>query len=191
MNDISSDFKPEDNLKDKDVVLDILKYEATPAAIQVFAKRSSELTDYSYWFLLGTLWVSYSGWSDLNLWKRLLRSPRNRRQTSLMKPSEINRLSKLSATLTVYRAHRIGETDWISYTLDAEIAERFALERDVDQIAEYKIKKKDVVALFMRRGEQEVILLDKKMAKFIGNHSLINIGTRSDNYAAQTNNQRH
>ncbi|MEC2555116.1 hypothetical protein P9W85_28065, partial [Bacillus tropicus] len=69
--------------------------------------------------------------------------------------------------ITVYRAHRINEKDWIAYTLDPLIAARFANEREVNTIAEYKVKKRDVFALFLRRGEQEVIVLDKKNIQFV------------------------
>ena len=91
--DISPDFRP--NMRDARIIKGILKHEATPRAIERFARDANDLTDYAYWFTLGTLWVSYTGWSDLALWKRLFSSKRRNRETSLMKPSELDVLRAL------------------------------------------------------------------------------------------------
>jgi hypothetical protein len=63
--------------------------------------------------------------------------------------------------MTAYRAHRPGETDWISYTTTAQIAARFAVERAVFEVAEYGVPKSEILALFLRRGECELLVLDK------------------------------
>lgn len=165
MNDISPNFKP--NVLDAQIAAELLKHEGTPRAITRFAELHEHLTDYAYWFLLGTQWVSYSGWSDLNLWKRLFRSCRPKRASSIMKPSELIEFNKLPKWITAYRAHRLGETDWISYTLGREIAERFARERGVSEIVAYELQKKDCIALFLRRDEQEIIMLDPAKARRI------------------------
>lgn len=171
LKDVSPDFKY--NAYDREVGEGILLREATPGAIVYFANVCHRLSDYAYWFFLSTLWVSYSGQSDLRLWRRLFKSPRSRRKTSLMKPSEVEAYDGLDEEFTVYRAHRKGEADWISYTLCREIAIRFARERDVNEIAEYRLKKKDVIALFLRRSEQEVIMLRPRKAEEIGVISLL------------------
>ncbi|GBF34124.1 prophage Lp2 protein 22 [Desulfocucumis palustris] len=67
----------------------------------------------------------------------------------------------------VYRAHRYEEKDWISYTLDQAIATRFARERKVNEISLYRLRRRDVIALFLRRGEQEIIMLQTERAKLI------------------------
>lgn len=159
MNDISPDFRP--NKKDAALGKALLQYEATPEAIKFFDRNAYKFTDYGYWFFLSTLWVSYTGWSDLETWKRLFSSDRPRRQTSIMKPSELARLNTLQDPLIVYRAHRPDETDWIAYTLVPEKAAEFAVKRGVQEIKRYTVAKGDVLALFLRRGEFEVIVLDK------------------------------
>ena len=161
--DISANFQP--NATDAVIAKGLLAYEGTPLAILYFAKHCDALSDYGYWFLLGSLWVSYSGWSDLTLWRHLFQSARPKRNTSLMKPSEWTAFKRLPEKITAYRAHRQGETDWISYTLDKTIAERFARERGVSHIVEYQIRKKDVLALFLRREEQEILMLTPRFAK--------------------------
>jgi hypothetical protein len=168
--DISPDFVW--NPVDAAIATRLLDFEGTPRAIQYFAEVCDSLTDYSYWFLLGTLWVSYSGWSDLRLWKRLFKSTRPRRETSLMKPSELRVFKALPETVTAYRAHRNNETDWISYTLDRGVAKRFARERGVTEFVEYRLAKADVLALFLRRGEQELIMLNPTKAVRIAVHQV-------------------
>ena len=161
--DISANFQP--NATDATVAKGLLAYEGTPLAILYFAKHCDALSDYAYWFLLGSLWVSYSGWSDLALWRHLLQSDRPKRTTSLMKPSEWESFKRLPEKITAYRAHRQGETDWISYTLDKTVAERFVQSRDSGHIVEYELRKKDVHALFLRREEQEILMLTPRLAK--------------------------
>ena len=145
----------------------IIGREATPEAICFFVDHCDRLTNYEYWFFLSTLWVSYTGWSDLNLWKRLFSSNRSKRKDCIMKPSEVQAYERLPYFVTIYRAHRPNETDWIAYTLDENIAKRFAQERGVKHFSKYKVKKNDILALFLRRGEQEVIVLDKSKVQFI------------------------
>lgn len=161
-NDISPNFKY--NAIDAAIGTQLLRFEATPLAVQYFASVCDRLTHYAYWFYLSTIWVSYSGWSDLRLWKHLFRSSRPKRATSIMKPSEFEEFKKLPNQIIAYRAHRPHETDWISYTLDLEIARRFARERGVSEVVQYRLRKKDVIALFLRRGEQELIMLEPSKA---------------------------
>lgn len=158
--DIYSGFKQ--NYYDSTVGKGILKRDGTPEAIRYFSEVCNGLTDYGYWFFLSTLWVSYTGYSDLNVWKQLFSSTRPKRKQCIMKPSELLAYKRLPHIVTVYRAHRLAETDWIAYTLNIEIAKRFARERDVNQITEYTVKKRDIFALFLRRGEDEILVLDKE-----------------------------
>ncbi|RDY70363.1 hypothetical protein DXT76_13590 [Halobacillus trueperi] len=139
----------------------LVEREATPQAVLYFDEMKEGLHDYDYWFFLSTIWVSYSGWSDLNLWKKLFSSNRPNKKTSIMKPSELKAFRKMPNMILAYRAHRPNETDWISYTLEKQTAERFARERGVTSIHRYLIKKSDVCALFLRRGEDEILVIDK------------------------------
>ncbi|MCQ4363164.1 hypothetical protein KQR54_18870 [Mycobacterium gordonae] len=166
MQDISPDWKGCTSAEYQ-VLNEILKYEATPYAIVLFAELQHKLGDYWYWFTLSTLWVSYSGYSDLGLWRKLFRSGRSRRKTSLMKPSELVAFDRLPANITAYRAHRPHETDWISYTLDKELAERWMRQRS-GYVMKYSLKKENCLALFLRRGESEILMLDATNAKITG-----------------------
>lgn len=146
----------------------LLRHEGTPEAIREFCRCRNQLGDYMYWFLLGTLWVSYTGFSDLALWKKLFAAPRPNRAACLMKPSELRALQLLPERFVVYRAHRPNETDWIAYTLDRDIAaSRFASKRGVSSIHAYEVAREDVLALFLRREEQEVLVLDRSRVKLL------------------------
>lgn len=160
--DISTDFRP--NHRDSVIIGRIMKHEATPLAIKAFVAEHTKLSDYGYWFTLSTLWVSYTGWSDLQTWKWLFSSRRPGRDTSIMKPSELATWQKLPDKLTLLRVHRSGEEDWISYTVDLEAAKRFASRRNANAVHVYKVDRRHAMCLFTRRGEWEVIVLDRRHA---------------------------
>lgn len=165
MSDISPDWNGSTE-KERAAIEEILKLEGTPDAILAFNRYKKIFDNYWYWFILSTLWVSYSGWSDLQLWKRLFNSSRAKRNTSIMKPSEWEAFKALPTVLMVYRAHRPNETDWISYTLSSDLAERWVAQRG-GYLAVYQIRKRDCIALFLRRGEQELLMLEPKKARRI------------------------
>ncbi len=163
--DISQDFRW--NKRDAQIGRKLLEHEGTPEAIKLFARYAWQLSDYAYWFFLSTLWVSYTGWSDLSEWKRLFASGRPNRETSIMKPSELMEFRRLRDPLTLYRAHRPDEQDWISYTIFAKEAGRFALRRGGSVVKEYRGSKADAICLFLRRDEFEVLVLDKSKVEFV------------------------
>lgn len=155
---ISRDFHP--SRLDQETIAEITRHEGRHGAIRAFSNRCHLLSDYAYWFVLGTLWVSYTDFSNINLWRRLFQSKRPNRGTSLMKPSELTAFHALPDEFIAYRAHRPGETDWLSYTLDKLTAARFARERGIHSVHAYLIQRCDVLSLFLRRGEQEILCLD-------------------------------
>ena len=141
----------------------ILALEGTPRAAIYFSHKAHLLSDHLYWFLLGTLWVSYSGFIDLSLWRRLMSSPRPQRATSIMKPDELRTFEALPDSIPCWRAHRSDEREWIAYTLDRAVAERLAMTRG-GPIRRYLVPKPWCLALFLRRGEAELIMLNQSLA---------------------------
>lgn len=138
--DISPRFRW--NAYDATVAQEMIRLEQTPEAVRRFAELCAGLSDYGYWFQLSTLWVSYTGWSDLALWRQLFGSERPGRRQCIMKPSELEALERLPNMLTVYRAHRPGETDWLSFTLSLDKAQMFAHKRGVKEVGRYRLYKK-------------------------------------------------
>lgn len=171
--DISPAFRP--NFEDSVILRGVLQHEATPQAILYFAEHCHRLTDYAYWFGLGTLWVSYTGFSELSLWRRLFSSNRPGRDECLMKPSELKALRSLPYKIRVGRAVRNGETDCLSYTLDPEAAKRFAANRDCKVIDVYEVQRRNVLALFLRRGESEVLVLDRDRLRLVSSVPVVRV----------------
>ncbi|MGM0337675.1 hypothetical protein [Enterococcus sp. AZ007] len=164
MKNISTAFK----FNESDAKL-ISQFLVTKANQQMdcFLSVEAQLTDYAYWYLLTTMWINESTIYPISAWKKLFFAKRANRLVSIMKPNELTLFKKLSNKLILYRAHSKNETDWISYTLDLETAVKFAKMKNVDEVVEYKIKKHDCYALFLRREESEILCLNKDLAKKI------------------------
>ena len=47
--------------------------------------------------------------------------------------------------------------------------------RGVSDVHEYRIKRSDILALFLRRGEYEVLCLDRRKARFVNFVSIKNM----------------
>ncbi len=73
-----------------------------------------------------------------------------------MKPSELAALDDLPDIVTAYRAGDAG----LSYTLSLAIAEVFASRKNCG-ISRYSVRKDQIIALILRRGEAEVVVLDE------------------------------
>lgn len=168
------------NLADAAVAKQLVEREETPEAITYFAEHCGSLSDYGYWFMLGTLWVSYTGFSDIELWKKLFSAERRHRDACIMKPSELRAFEALPYHVKAYRAHRPGEKDYIAYTLDLEKAKMFATQRGTHWVKEYKIRKRDILAYFTRRGESEILVLDKNKPELTGKHYVSGYYTGND-----------
>ena len=133
-------------------------------AIRYFTTHCGNLTNYGYWFLLSTLWV-WAGDvnSNLDLWRNLFSSDRPDKKISLMKPDELREFKGLPNKVTVYRAMIPNKCDGISYTTSVETAFRFARRHISQFILTGRIKKHDIAALFTRRGENEILILNRKL----------------------------
>lgn len=158
--DISPSFRW--NSADAQVARRLVDKEGSPEAFIYFMEAAPSLTDYAYWYFLGTLWVNYSGWTELQDWARMFSSTRPGKNKGLMKPYELAKFKRLPGMVTAYRAHREDEKLWLSYTLRKERAAMFAIQRGVPDFIEYRVPRAAVVALFLRRGEAEIIVLDHR-----------------------------
>ena len=161
--DISPLFRP--NSYDAQIGSRLAALDSSPEAIRFFAAHCRMLTDYAYWFYLGVCWVQYTGWSELALWKALFSADRPHREACLMKPKELRHFKALPKDVHCYRVHRPEEQDWISYTLDFDTAKKFAKMRGVSRIHEYRIPRKRLACLFLRRHEYEVLCIEPRHAR--------------------------
>lgn len=161
--DISKKFIP--NAYDSDVAEAIIDLGETPEAMDYFMRRSYFLSDYAYWFILSTLWIGCSQFAGTETWRMLFTARRRYKKRSIMKSSELKEYNDLKWFLTVYRATAPSETDWINYTLDPEVAIRFAKAKGIKRVEVYSACKRDVIALFQRREEAEIIIPDRQKAE--------------------------
>ena len=160
--DISQDF--EYSYENAKLIKRILKQSEVGDGVRVFSECARKLNNYSYWFILGELWINEVDGLDVSLWKMLFSSDRINKKTSLMKPSELRRFNRMPDEIIIYRAKRKGEEDWIAYTVDFEYASRVAALRGVDVVHEYVVKKEDVTAVFLR-NKMNVLVLDNRKPK--------------------------
>lgn len=163
--DISPRFRPNEN--DSNFARALSYFERNGYPICFFNTHKSHLTDYSYWFFLGTIWIAHSEQAPTALWQELFSSQRPHRSACLMKPTELKYFRELPKEVSCYRAHSPAGDGFIAYTLDLDTVRKFASIKGIDTITEYLIPKKHLLALFLRRGEYEVLCLDKDKARFV------------------------
>lgn len=134
-----------------------------PYRLQAFLDVSDEMSNDDYWSILGDIWTDTENqWQNIDDWQMLLESDRPNREL-IMTEDERSQLEKLPEVITIYRGYQRGKNDnGLSWTTDRSkadwFARRLAREDDDPAVAERQINKKDVVAFFSRRGENEIVL---------------------------------
>jgi hypothetical protein len=171
--DISTAFKS--NEGDRKIASTFLLYHTPKEQIAYFKEKSSAMSDSFYWFCLSTLWVDDPNGADIATWKQMFSVRRSNKEISLMKPSELKALKSLPNKITVYRAQKSDELDWISYTTSLKVLLQFARINRSTRIIRGTVKKRDITALFTRRDESEVLILDKKVIRNIENINVTDI----------------
>jgi hypothetical protein len=132
-----------------------------PRAFVAFRAFSDKIQDdATYWNVLGTLWKDAGTVHQQSLWLPFFRSNRRSRQ-KIMKSSERKAFAQLPETITAYRAINDESeiSSAISWTLSPEIAQRIFSHNGKRQVIKRQFKKKQVLAYFSRRHEQEIIVL--------------------------------
>ena len=128
----------------------------------VLTTYEDEIDDNTYWSLASDVWIdTENAWQNIGSWTELFGSDRAS-QHSLMSEEELELFASLPDTLTIYRGCRkdINE-EGLSWTLDEQRAHWFAerFSNDDGIVLTRTVSKKEVIAVFTRRGEQEVIVL--------------------------------
>lgn len=128
----------------------------------VLVTYDDDIDDNTFWSLVSDVWIdTENAWQNIGSWSEIFASDRAS-QHSLMNEDELQLFHSLPDTLTIYRGCRrdINE-DGLAWTLDEQRAHWFAerFSNDDGVVLTRTVSKKDVVALFTRRGEQEVIVL--------------------------------
>jgi hypothetical protein len=155
VNNVSSDFKW--CAKDYKVAKGLLRHENTRAAFDYFWARQDKLTDYGYWYMLGTLWVLNPLDIHIDDWRDLFTNPRRKLiRSSLMKPDELQAWRALPDTVQCWRAVSGREYRPMSFTTSRGVADLMA-RVDLRIVEQFEIPKKEVTAYFLRCGEFEIL----------------------------------
>lgn len=129
-----------------------------------FAKESLSLTDFS--MLLGKFWTEEENPNgDVNVPVSLsARWFKSADKQALMYDDEHKTYKDLPETFTVYRGVTPGRNpDGMSWTRDLSKADWFSRRFGDGYVLEGIANKKDVLAFFSRRGEEEVVIEAKKV----------------------------
>lgn len=131
-------------------------------ALHFVLNTFDEITDDEYWSLVSDVWIdTENAWQNVGSWTELFGSDRAS-QHSLMNEEELKLFASLDDTLTIYRGCRkdVNE-EGLSWTLDRSRAQWFADRHGHDDrtLLTREISKSEVIAVFTRRGEEEVIVL--------------------------------
>lgn len=135
-----------------------------PYRLQAFIQIAPQLSDTKYWSILSGIWTDTENqWQNLEQWTELLSANRSSRHY-LMDESEVQLLNSLPEFVKIYRGCVKGlNEDGLSWTLDKAKAEFFANRFSKEGIIlEREIPKSEIIAVFLGRGESEVICEVKK-----------------------------
>jgi len=147
----------------------ILGLHERPYRMQAFKSLQNEMTDAEFWSDVSWLWTdSENIWQHIADWRRVWRSKRPGRDT-VMDDDERAKLESLPDVIEVFR----GTYVWphmdrgLSWTLDRDKAVWFAYRYKPEHYSPWvvsgKIRKKNVIAYFDGRSEQEIVLLPERL----------------------------
>jgi hypothetical protein len=139
-----------------------------PHRIHAFQTIMRHFTNAEYWRIFGEVWTDTENlWQNKADFKRLLNSKRPNRE-AMMTEEEIEYMDKLPHEFTVYRGCRKNlNENGMSWTLDYDKAQWFMnrLNRFGDgKILEATIPKHEIYAVFLGRGETEVVWYKRRNA---------------------------
>ena len=129
-------------------------------AKDIFFKKAKLLSNPHYWEILRTVWVAAGRTDNANEFMPFFRSSRPCKGW-FMTPEDSQTLEEMDWPIPVYRAYDEEPDPGISWTTDKEWCEDYA------RVAGRKIKQRtversQVFAYISRRGESEIIILDRE-----------------------------
>lgn len=146
----------------------VFAYTERPYRVPVFDSLAAYLTDEDYWRMLAQLWIDQENPEDFaDEWRGRFNADRPGRE-NMMTPDEQIALSMLPEPVTLYRAgiiYRVGIDGRVqaglSWSTSRETVEWFGKRFDSRlPLFRAHIAKKDIAAYWIRRGENEVLVLD-------------------------------
>jgi len=130
-----------------------------PHRLEGFYYIARECTHEEYWDTLGFVWMdSENIWQNIETWQELWNCERPSKSSS-MNEHERKVLASLPRELSIYRGFTEGRVEGMSWTLDRDVAVRFAQRfGGIAAVAVAHAKKDDVHAFFDERREREVVI---------------------------------
>ena len=132
--------------------------------LDLWRKYHPLLSNPRYWELLKTVWVAVGHTAVAPEFRRYMLSDRPCRNY-FMTPEEHEALHRMPHPLKVYRACACENDGGISWTTSLEVAIEFASRLEHPLILSYYAERDEIFAYINRRGEDEIIILDKIFPK--------------------------
>lgn len=126
-----------------------------------FDMFADKMSDQEYWRLAGRLWIDQENPEDFpDEWKARFTAERPEKH-HIMTESEREAFDALPDTFTIYRGGPEAKRDVLSWTTDLKTARWFADRyKGGHPVWRSTIAKTDALALWLGRGESEVVVLD-------------------------------
>lgn len=149
------------------LIYEIIRPDATQETIRRdWRYYRDSLEPQNYWYVLSTLWIKDSRLFPLAEWREYFTAQKSHREYLMCQTEQVMR-RMLSRDVTAYRATLPGETDYFNYTLDYDVAELFSLRKRGSVIEAYHIPVGAIIALFLRRNEYEIIVMDRERIRSV------------------------
>jgi len=126
--------------------------------VELFFEERNRLSDPVFWEMVRSAWIANGKMGNLAMFKQLFQSKRPFKRF-LMTIEEETFFNGLPDPVTAYRAQASVGDCGISWTLNREFVERYAINTGRQFIVERMFPKNRIIAYFNRRNEQEVIIL--------------------------------
>jgi len=134
-----------------------------PYRLDAFVEIVDKLSDRQYWELLSAIWTdTENSWQNLNVWRELFKSEREHKRF-MMDELSYHVYKQMPEKVTVWRGCQRGVNEiGLSWTFDKDKAKFFAkrLDKPNPIVIQLTVDKEKVVAVFLDRNEQEVIITD-------------------------------
>ena len=123
-----------------------------------------------YWEAVRDVWVDSETNESAPIWRAVLEANMPDRQKYIMSAEEQEEFSALPDVIEIYRGVQGGTKaeaedfvfkgfSWsLSYKTAAFFANRFLSDGDEAYVAKARVRKENIIALFMQRGEEEVVV---------------------------------
>ena len=123
----------------------------------IFFRKCHLLSNPRYWEVLRSVWVIAGKTENAKEFKHYLKSARPCRSW-FMTVEDAQALDKMEFPITVYRAYESEPDEGISWTLDKEWCEEYAMGKG-RKVKSRVVERKDIFAYVSRRGEEEIMIL--------------------------------